>query len=330
MKVSELVSTCPDLDNAQPGLTVSTTPPADEYAGHRDRHVLRSEARKRSESVMTEGSSTASPMLEPKTTPRLTDKQAIRREQCRANQARYRNKQLNRRRELQRQIQRLEEDIQGLKVKRRSIRFERRTNQSPWTIIGEVFRLLDDGFRSPWRLASMEEMMKHAETRRSLEFLQKSFVHDVAMGELRGINALMDQWRRYSLYLEEPHLELKRVEALTSGVVTAVATLSATVTEFTVRCVFPHLKIPKGGRGKVSVLDKKLTGQRLDCNCTITFLFDEHSGRIIRLEPSIDVVSPMLRLFGRLVDASVVIGKALLTSECAIGDLSGRPRRARD
>ncbi|ETL41687.1 hypothetical protein L916_07390 [Phytophthora nicotianae] len=323
MKVSALVSpstTNPGLDTAQPDL--STTSSADESA----RLMLR----KRSESVMTEESSSASPRLEPKTTPSLTDKQAIRREQCRANQARYRNKQLNRRRELQQQNQRLEEEIQGLKVKRRSIRFERRTNQSPWTIIGEVFRLLEDGFRSPWRLASMEEMMKHTETRRTLEFLQKSFVHDVAMGELRGINALMDQWRRYSLYFEEPHLELKRVEAVTAGVVSAVATLSLTINEFTVRCVFPHLKVPEGGRGKVSVLDKKLIGERLDCNCTVTFLFDEANGRIIRLQPNINLVSPMLQLFGRLVDVSVVLGQALLTSECAAGDLPGRPRRERD
>ncbi|KAG2767824.1 hypothetical protein PC129_g15890 [Phytophthora cactorum] len=319
MKVSALVSpstTDPDLDTALPDL--STTPSTDESA-----------LRKRSESVMTEESSAPSPRLEPKTTPALTDKQAIRREQCRANQARYRNKQLNRRRELQQQNQRLEEEIQGLKLKQRSIRFERRTNQSPWTIIGEVFHLLEDGFRSPWRLASMEEMMKHAETRQRLEFLQKSFVHDVVMGELRGINALMDQWRRYSLYFEEPHLELKKVESVTMGVVSAVATLSVSITEFTVRCVFPHLKIPKGGRGKVSVLDKKLDGQRLDCNCSVTFLFDEASGRVIRLEPNIDLVSPLLQLLGRLNDVSVVLGQALITSECAVGDLPDRSRSGR-
>eukprot|EP00644_Phytophthora_capsici_P003205 jgi/Phyca11/5718/fgenesh1_pm.PHYCAscaffold_7_\ len=229
---------------------------------------------------MTEESSTASPRLEPKTIPTLTDKQAIRREQCRANQARYRNKQLNRKRELQEQNQRLEEEIQGLKLKRRSIRFERRTNESPWTIIGEVFRLLEDGFRSPWRLASTEEMLKHTDTRRSLEFLQKSFAHDVAMGELRGINSLMDQWRRYSLYFEGSHLELKRVERVTAGVVSAVATLSVTITDFTVRC----------------------------------------NGRINRIEANIDWISPLLRLVGKLKDVSVVLGQALVTSECILGD----------
>ncbi|KAG7389202.1 hypothetical protein PHYPSEUDO_011005 [Phytophthora pseudosyringae] len=320
MKVSALVSsstTKPDLVTAHSDL--STTSSADEST----RLMLR----KRSESIMTEASSTASPRLEPKTTPAITDKQALRREQCRANQARYRSKQLNRKRELQQQNRRLEEEIQGLKLKRRSIRFERKTSQSPWTIIGEVFRLLEAGFRSPWRLASMEEMMKHAETRQSLEFLQKSFVHDVAMGELRGVNALMDQWRRYSLYFEEPHLELKRVESVTSGVMSAVATLNVTITEFTVRCVLPHLTIPKGGRGKVSALDKKILGHRLDCNCSMTFLFDEASGRVLRIVPQIDFISPMLRLLEKLKGVSVVLGQALLTLEGVVGDLPNRSRR---
>ncbi|KAK1937008.1 bZIP transcription factor 1 [Phytophthora citrophthora] len=321
MKGSELVTpstTEPDLSPARSDLGPSSS--AGRIVNDVSDESTRLTLRQRSLSVMTEESSTASPRLEPKTTPALSDKQAIRREQCRANQARYRNKQLNRKRELQQQNQRLEEEIQGLKIKRRSIQFERRTNQSPWTIIGEVFRLLEDGFQSPWRLASTEEMLKHTDTRKSLEFLQKSFVHDVTMGVLQGINSLMDQWRRYSLYFEEPHLELKRVETVTAGVVSAVATLSVTITEFTIRCVLPHLTAPKGGKGR-AVINKKLLGQRIDCSCTMVFLFDEGNGRVIRIEPTIDWISPVLRLLGKLKDVSITLGQALVTSECILGEL---------
>ncbi|EGZ06345.1 hypothetical protein PHYSODRAFT_531555 [Phytophthora sojae] len=282
--------------------------------------------RDRSESIMTEDSSgIASPRREKKTTPVLTDKQAIRREQCRANQARYRNKQLNRKRQLQRENQLLEEEIQGLKLRKRSIRFERKTNQSPWTIVGEVFRLLEDGFRSPWRLASTEETMKHADTRQSLAFLEKAFVHDVAMGDLRGINALMDQWRRYSLYFEEPHLELNRVEVLVKGVVSATATLSVTITDFTLRCVLPELATCKGR--KALQLNRTLLGKRLSCDCSMRFLFDEASCRVVRIEPKIDLVTPLLRILGNIKDVSAVCKYALLTSECVVGDLPERPRR---
>ncbi|KAJ8576136.1 hypothetical protein ON010_g3074 [Phytophthora cinnamomi] len=316
MKVSALISattTEADLGPAQPD--PGTASSADEMA--------RLMPRDRSESIMTEDSSVASPRLEKKTRPVLTDKQAIRREQCRANQARYRNKQLNHKRQLQRDNQLLEEEIQGLKLRKRNIKFERKTNQSPWTIVGEVFRLLEDGFRSPWRLASTEEMMKHADTRQSLAFLEKCFVHNVAMGDLRGINALMDQWRRYSLYFEEPHLELKRVEVLAKGVVSAIATLSVTITDFTLRCVFPGLATC-GGR-KLLQLSKSLLGQRLDYSCSMRFLFDEASGRVVRLEPKIDLVTPLLRILGNIKDVSAVCKYALLTSECAVGDLPDRP-----
>ncbi|KAL4093046.1 hypothetical protein PRIC1_012035 [Phytophthora ramorum] len=295
MKISALIS--PSVIEPDIG---ATTPSADES---------------------TEGLSAASPRPEKEKASSLTEKQALRREQCRANQARYRNKQLSRKRQLHQQNQRLEEEIQGLKLKRRSIKFERKSNQSPWTIVGEVFRLLEDGFRSPWRLASVEEMMKYADTRQSLELLQKSFVHDVAMGELRGINALMDQWRRYSLYFEDTHLELTRVEAVTAGVVSAIAVLSVTVTEFTLRCVLPHLTNPKKGKSKASSLTRQLLGQRLDCNCSLRFLFDEASGRVVRLEPKIDLVSPLLRLLGSIKDVALVLQHAHITPEYVVGDL---------
>jgi len=277
-------------------------------------------SRKRSESVLTEDSSSTSPRPEKKA-PQLTDKRAIRREQCRANQARYRNKQLNLRRQLQQQNQRLEEEIHGLKIKQRSITFERRTTQSPWTIVGEVFRLLESGFRSPWRLASSVEMLKHDETRQTLELLQKSFAHDVAMGDLRGLNALMDQWRCYALYFGDPHLELKRVEAVTSGVVSASARFRVTITDFTIRCVFPHLVQANARKGKALSLSKRLIGQCLDCSCSMTFLFNSTNGRVVRLEPQIGLAPPLLRLLGNTRDLSVVLDRALLTSDGVIGDL---------
>ncbi|GMF53597.1 unnamed protein product [Phytophthora fragariaefolia] len=251
-----------------------------------------------------EDSSVASPRLEEKTVPVLTDRQAIRREQCRANQARYRNKQQNRKRQLQRDNQLLEEEIQGLKLRKRHIRFERKTNQSPWTIVGEVFRMLEDGFRSPWRLASTEEMMKHEGTRQSLAFLEKAFSHNAAMGEMQGINALMDQWRRYSLYFEEPHLELRKIEVMTKDVVLAIATLSVTITDFTLRCILPHLAACSGR--KALQLNKSLIGQRFDCNCSMRFIFDESSGRVVRLEPKFDLVAPLLRILGNIKDVSAV------------------------
>lgn len=228
-------------------------------------------------------------------------------------------------RQLQQELQRLEEEIHGLKLKKRSLRFERKTNQSPFTIVSEVFRLIEDGFRSPWRLANLDEMMKHEDTRHTLEFLQKAFVHDVAFGDLRGINALMDQWRRYSLYFEEPSLELKQVTVLTANVLCASATLSLTITEFTLRCVFPHLlagkKQAENNEEDGMSLESRLLGQRLDCSCWIRFYFDEENGRVVRLEPALDLVVALLRSLNDCDQVCYALDQAFITLNGAIGDI---------
>ncbi|KAF4316068.1 hypothetical protein BBO99_00008326 [Phytophthora kernoviae] len=226
-------------------------------------------------------------------------------------------------RQLRQELQRLEEEIHGLRLKKRSIRFERKTNQSPWTIVSEALRLIEDGFRSPWRLANLDEMMKHSDTRQTLEFLQKSFVHDVRFGDLRGINALMDQWRRYSLYFEDPHLELQQVNVLTAGVFCAAATFSVTITEFTLRCVFPHLIDDEGHGGKVDTapLQDRLLGERVEFKCSMRFFFDELNGRVVRLEPTVDWIPPLVRLLDGLESVSAVLGTALVSPNCVVGDI---------
>ncbi|KAG6945108.1 hypothetical protein JG687_00017481 [Phytophthora cactorum] len=119
----------------------------------------------------------------------LEIKKAIRREQCRHNQARYRDR--------QRAFQR---------------RAQHETNRSAWSIVTDLFRLLETGFRSPWHMTNADEMMKHTETREILAGLQKAFEHDVGKGDLHGVEALAEQLRRYSLYFIEPQMHLQRAE----------------------------------------------------------------------------------------------------------------------
>ncbi|KAL4109851.1 hypothetical protein PRIC1_001546 [Phytophthora ramorum] len=265
----------------------------------------------------------------------LEIKKAIRREQCRANQARYRNRQRSHQRRLQQVVQQLHEEVQGVKLKRERLRYGEKSNRSPWTIVSEVFQLLQTSFRSPWY---MNELKRHAGTRQSLRVLQKSFTHDVAMGELSGVKALLEQLRRCSLYFGDPQLHLQHVEEVVPGVLTASARLGVTVSEFTLQCVFPHLNEAKEGETEDEdedeegrrLLREKLLGQRLDCSCKITFLTDEDTGRVVRLETSVDWMGALCRL---LHDASVVasvLSQALLSADGAVGDLTDHPGFERD
>ncbi|KAG3123012.1 hypothetical protein PI124_g23839, partial [Phytophthora idaei] len=229
-----------------------------------------------------------------------------RREQCRANQARYRDKQKNTQLQLEQSVEQLHKELETLKRRYRYLASRERSNQSPWSIVAEVFRLLETSFRSPWRVASTQEMKNHAETRQILAILERSFAHDAAMGELRGVEALIEQLLLFSQYFGTPHLKLQRIESVAPGVMAARAKLSMMVTEFTLRHAFPHLEEPASedrgdGRG---LLYQRLLGQRVECNCSLTFLFDEDSDRVVRLETSIDLTTPLLEMLGSLKDVS--------------------------
>ncbi|KAE9295637.1 hypothetical protein PF008_g24209 [Phytophthora fragariae] len=246
-------------------------------------------------------------------------KKAIRREQCRTNQARYRNRQRIRQGQLQRKVQQLQEELQCLRLKRQRLRLTEKTNSSPC--------LLETSFQSPWRMTSVEEMMKHAETRQSLRVLQKSFTHDVSMCSVSGTNALLEQLRRYALYFSDPQIQLKRVESVAPGVLTASARLSVTVSEFTLRCVFPHLENTNSSDADAADdeyrgLREKLLGQRLSCSCEMTLLLDGESDRVVRLETSINLVESLFRVLGSAGDVVDVLQQALMAPDCVVGDVN--------
>ncbi|CAI5742222.1 unnamed protein product [Peronospora destructor] len=220
-----------------------------------------------------------------------------RREQCRANQARYRDKQKNTELALEKSVEHLHQELEILKRRYRDVSSHERSNQSPWLIAAEVFRLIETGFRSPWSISSIQEMKNHTTTQQIVVSLERAFAHDVAMTR---IDALMDQLRLYSDYFDKSNLQLERIE-LVGPVLSAQAKLSVTVTEFTLQYLFPHLEEParehqvEAGREH---LYQRLLGQRLECSCLMTFLFDKDSYHVVRLATTIDLMPALLRVWG--------------------------------
>ncbi|KAG1705330.1 hypothetical protein DVH05_004261 [Phytophthora capsici] len=249
---------------------------------------------------------------------RAGDSKVRRREQCRANQARYRDKQRNAQIQLETSVAQLHKELETLKRRYRDLSSRESSNQSPWSIVAEVFRLLEISLRSPWRMVDDQETQTHAETRQTLAVLETAFAHDAAMGDLRGVDALMKQLRLYLQYFGNPQLQLQRVESMAPGVMTARAKLSVTVTESTLRHIFPHLTAPTGGDGHDGKLYEGLFGQRLECSSALSFLFDG-SDRVERMEISIDMTTPLLRVLGAIEDVSKVLKNARISSECTIG-----------
>ncbi|KAK1934137.1 bZIP transcription factor 1 [Phytophthora citrophthora] len=245
-----------------------------------------------------------------------------RREHIRAKQALYRQKQREYPTHLEMEVERLHQEIRDLKRKYRVLSSRQRSNQSPWSIVAEVFHLIEISFRSTWRTVNAREMKAHKETRQVLAVLEQSFAHDAAMGSLCGVSSLIEQLRRFSQYFTDPYLHLMRIESVVSasGVLTAQTKLNVTVSELSLKHIFVDDRYEWR-----EILCKHLLGQRLEFNCTMTFLFDEESRRVVRLENNIDLVSGLLQGLRNLQHASTVLESARITSECIVGvDLTGQ------
>ncbi|KAF4316564.1 hypothetical protein G195_009210 [Phytophthora kernoviae 00238/432] len=204
-------------------------------------------------------------------------------------------------------MKQLREEVQNLKIVRQGSRFRSKSKPAPWSIVIEMFRLLETSFQSPWCVANAENIMNYTKTGRSLAFLQMACIPAVAMGELHGFTALVEQLRRYSVYFGDPRLQLSQIETMAPGVMRATASLSVTITKPTMRWVFPHLEEPATWWSDThqSIRDR-LLGQRLSCSCSMSFLFEEEGNRVGRLEIKIDLLPSLVQVLGSVEDALFV------------------------
>ncbi|GMF29235.1 unnamed protein product [Phytophthora fragariaefolia] len=245
-----------------------------------------------------------------------------RREQCRVNQTRYRNKQRNTLVQLENDVVRLRQEVKSLKSRYQDLLSQERSSHSPWSIVAEVFHLLESSFRSPWSITSTEDMMIHPQTRFTIAVLERAFALDAAMGDLRGVKALVEQLRIYSQCFGGSELRLKCIETVSAGVMAARAEFSVTLTEFTLKHMLPQLE-ERHGRDYGDRLYKQLLDQQLECGCSLIFLFDGDTDRFMRLETVIDPVIPLFRLVGNLENVLGVMENARISPERILDNVSG-------
>ncbi|RLN86742.1 hypothetical protein BBJ28_00003474 [Nothophytophthora sp. Chile5] len=258
---------------------------------------------------------------------RIRVKTQRRRDQCRANQARYRKKRNSFANELEVTVERLREEIPLLEMQRH--RLQASGQHSANNVVSEYFRLFRHGTQVPRQLqqqhAGPREWLQDSEAQHQLVFLRSTMASNVALGELCGVDALMEQWRRYSAYFANLHFQLERMEKASEDLMTASASLIVTVTESTLQHVFPYLVETEragSGEGEEGVsLGAKLLGQRLSIPCTARFEWDDASSRVVRLETTMNFLPPLCQVLGRLEDAAVVLEHALITCESAIGKM---------
>ncbi|POM58551.1 Hypothetical protein PHPALM_36792, partial [Phytophthora palmivora] len=92
---------------------------------------------------------------------------------------------------------------------------------------------------------------------------------------------------RYSSYFKIIFFKLKRMDQHPIGMMEASATLSLTITEATLQC------------------------------CSVRFSWDDC---VTRLESTLDLLAPLMRILGNVEDVSYVLNEAVITPEYLIGE----------
>ncbi|KUF78957.1 bZIP transcription factor 1 [Phytophthora nicotianae] len=259
---------------------------------------------------------TDQPQPKPK---RIRVKTQRRREQCRANQARYRQKQIDLVKKVEETVQKLRADIPILELQRNTLRHG--GQQDVWNVVVEYFRLFRFGVlvdlprtgkqREAHTTNDSGNNIDNAEKKQQLAFLRSSMMEDVNLGERSGVEALMHQWRLYSSSFQNLCLQLRHIQRTTDRFVSVTATLNVTVSESTFENVFPHLKD--------KFLRSKLLGQHLQVPYSVCFEWDAASWRLSRVETTTNFTTPLLLVLGNLLDVSSVLTRALITRDGAVG-----------
>lgn len=271
---------------------------------------------------------------------RVRVKTERRKEQCRTNQARYRNKQRLHRVELEDTVLKLREEVEGLEQHYRSLSYRIYSSHSIWNVVVEYFRLFRHGIsifagvenqrlhKKNCQLAvdsalpapSWTSLMRSSPTGQTqVEFLKAVMAPDIELvgsGDY-GVDALVDHWLRWVRCFQDVELHLDRVEQApgVADAVIATARVSATITSDTVRKVFGHLLDDNSAnRSQNSELAWRLCGQRIEFKCCVWFECDSQSNQVQRFRSEASLVPAFQRLVASLSNTAQVLNGALLTS----------------
>ncbi|KAK1930298.1 bZIP transcription factor 1 [Phytophthora citrophthora] len=237
---------------------------------------------------------------------RIRLKTQRRRDQCRVNQARYRQKQLDRAKAIEDAVQKLRADIPVLELQRNCLLYG--GQQDVWNVVVEYFHTFRFGVPVPLPqdedTADSVQVFGNAEVKHQLAFLRSCMTEDVNLGERVGVDALMDQWHLHASTFSSLYFHLDKIERTTDRFVSVTAALNVTVSGTTLEKVFPLLEDQS--------LGSRLLGQRLQFPCSLCFEWDATVCRVSSLETTMNFMTPLLRVLGNLEDVALVLKNALI------------------
>ncbi|KAG7394525.1 hypothetical protein PHYBOEH_005050 [Phytophthora boehmeriae] len=198
----------------------------------------------------------------------------------------------------------LQDEVKMLELRRHDVV----SKSNCWSVVVEYFRMFRYGFRSP-----SDELYGFV-----LSSLRLTMAPDVTDGEICGVDALVGNWKLFSLSFDGVQFELERMERCGAGSLIAITTTTVTISSNSLESLFPHLVSNMTSDTDGAVLATKLLGQRFVMRGSVRFDWDDIHKQVASMQTQADLLTPVLRLLGNLQDVSRVFEGAFVTPDCRL------------
>ncbi|OWY99303.1 hypothetical protein PHMEG_00029714 [Phytophthora megakarya] len=229
----------------------------------------------------------------------------------RDNQRRYRKRQNDLILQLEKRTQHLRIEIEKLKRERGFVSTAVPVHSNLWSLVARYFRLFRHG------LQNEASSTKHCI---QLNFVLTTMKQDLQFNTAYGTDALMRHWMCISLRFKDFKVKLLELKKEVGGSMVATTMTSITITERTLRSVFPHLcrnggELIEEDTRPLFELGNQLLGSQITMNGSTRFFWDKKSTQVTSITSMSDMLTPMLKLLGSLEDVSRVFEKATISPD---------------
>ncbi|ETI39272.1 hypothetical protein F443_15135 [Phytophthora nicotianae P1569] len=206
---------------------------------------------------------------------------------------------------LKKQTLKLREEIDKVEYRRREIS-ALPARHNGWDVAVEYFKLFRYGLQSRGR----STIIKHSDEQ--LAFLRKTMSPNVVLNTGQGHDAMLRSWKCISLWFKDVEVKVEGLDRSAAGSLEAITETSVTVTERTLRNVFPHL-ISRNGTN--CELAEQLLGRRIVMRGLTRFEWDSASRCFTSVIAHSDLLTPMLHLLGNVEDVAQVFQRSSVTPD---------------
>ncbi|GMF40971.1 unnamed protein product [Phytophthora fragariaefolia] len=206
---------------------------------------------------------------------------------------------------LEKETRQLREEIMIFEQQRRAISAVLPARQNGWDVALEYFQQFRFGLQARGRSSANKPTVAQ------LELLRTAMVPGVVFNSGQGVEAMLRSWKCLSLWFQDVELELEGLDRGAAGSLVAITRTSITITERTLRNVFPHLCSNSSYRR----LADRLLGQRIVMRGLTRFEWDGSCGRFTSVMAHSDLLTPILQLLGNVEDVSLVFVRSIISPD---------------